>query len=114
MNKKLASLVYRSARPYKTYLRLARCLLAGFLIWGLMEQVDAGSIGDCAQDRMAMDQKLAARMPADPRKSQTVLQLRREGAELCRKGASSAGRAKLQEAASRLDPIAHTVPKSKR
>lgn len=114
MNKKIASLVYRSARPYKTCLRLARCLLAGFLIWGLMEQADAGSIGDCAQDRMAVDQKLAARMPADPRKSQTVLHLRREGVALCHKGAIDAGRAKLQEAASRLDPHANEAMQPQR
>ena len=113
MNTKIVSLICPRVLHSRTYRHLARCLLPGFLVFGLAEQ--AGAVGpDCAQDRMAVDQKLAARMPADPRNSQTVLQLRREGAALCHKGAIDAGRAKLKEAASQLDPHANEASQPQR
>ena len=111
MDTKIASAVCVSPRPCGAYLRY---LLPGILLFGLVQQANAESVRDCAPDRMALNQRLVERMPADPRSGQAVLRLGREAADLCRKGDSSAGRAKLHEAASQLAPSAPDVPNPKR
>lgn len=101
----------RMNTPRRMYLRVVRGTLSGMLLLGLAQQANAGSVKDCAQEHIALHQRLVQGMPADPSSGQAALKLWRDGLELCGKGDSSAGRAKLQDATSQLDRMAPAIPK---
>ncbi len=116
---KLTSLpVTRFAYPYCGVgcLMLSGLLMAGFVHPAMAVESTSPATGtqaDCQQTLMAVDEGMRSRMPADPEVAQAVLNLRREGSELCHQGSKQSGQSKLQQAATLLELGALPTAKSK-
>jgi hypothetical protein len=122
MNIQTKSTALLATRFTHPYCGMGCLLLSGLLIAGFVHPAMAvesatpvtTTEADCRQTLMAVDEGMKSRMPADPEVAQAVLNLRREGNELCHQGSKQSGQSKLQQAAALLEsgalPTAKTKP----